>query len=293
MPTFHGCYTAIVTPFAADGSIDFDALDRLVDEQVEAGVRGVVPCGTTGESPTLSHEEHHEVIQAVVERVAGRVEVLAGCGSNSTEEALSLTTFAAEAGATATLQVVPYYNKPTQEGLYRHFEMIARATKLPVMLYNIPGRTGVALTPATIARLAKIETVRGLKEATGNLDQASEVRSLAPGLDVLSGDDALTLPLFAIGGHGVVSVAANVVPRDVVALCAWAAEDQDRARAIHFKLYPLVKALFIETNPIPVKTALSLLGRCGGDLRMPLCEMEPQNRAKLEQALKAYGLLQG
>jgi 4-hydroxy-tetrahydrodipicolinate synthase len=291
MPTFRGCYTATVTPFGRDGGVDLATLDRLIDAQIAGGVQGIVPVGTTGESPTLTHEEHREVFRRTIERVAGRVEVCAGCGSNSTEEALSLTRHAAELGATSTLHVVPYYNKPTQEGLYRHFEAIARATRLPVMLYNIPGRTGTALTPATIARLAKLDTVRGLKEATGNLDWTSEVRSLAPDLDILSGDDSLTLPIIALGGTGVVSVASNIVPRDVSDLVAAAlCGDLDRARSIHYRLYPLVKALFIETNPIPVKTALGLLGRAGDALRLPLCEMEVANKEKLRQALGRYGL---
>jgi 4-hydroxy-tetrahydrodipicolinate synthase len=288
----HGCLTAIVTPFR-DGAIDFAALDALVEEQVSAEVQGIVPCGTTGESPTLSHDEHRAVIRRVVERVARRVPVVAGCGSNSTEEALALTRYAAEVGADATLQVVPYYNKPSPEGLYRHFEAIARASPLPIVLYNIPGRTGVNLLPATVARLARLETVVAIKEASGSLDQVSEILDACE-IDVFSGDDTLTLPILAVGGVGVVSVASNVAPREVVALCDhFLAGRQAEALALHRRLFPLVKALFCESNPGPVKAALALLGKCGPDLRLPLAPPDEKNLARVRDALLRFGLLRG
>ncbi len=287
---FHGCITAIVTPFREDGSVDGEALDRLVDEQIAAGVQGIVPCGTTGEAPTLSHEEHRDVIRRVVERAARRVPVVAGCGSNSTEEALALTRFAAEVGADATLQVVPYYNKPTQEGLYRHFEAIARATRLPVVLYNIPGRTGVDMAAATVARLARIDTIQAIKEASGSVDRVSEILDLCE-IDVLSGDDSLTLPMMSVGAVGVISVASNVAPREVAALCArFAAGDAAGARDLHRRLFPLVKALFCETNPAPVKAALALLGKCGPTVRLPLAPLEEKNRERVREALARFGL---
>jgi 4-hydroxy-tetrahydrodipicolinate synthase len=286
-----GCITAIVTPFKESGAVDFDALESLVEEQIAAGVQGLVPCGTTGESPTLSHEEHREVVRRVVERARQRVAVVAGCGSNSTEEALSLTRFAAEVGADASLQVVPYYNKPTPEGLFRHFEAIARATPLPLVLYNIPGRTGVNMTPQTIARLAKIETVVAVKEAAGSLDQVSEILDLCE-IDVFSGDDSLTLPMLAVGAVGVISVASNVAPREVAALCdhfragRWA-----EALALHRRLFPLVKALFCETSPGPVKAALALMGRGNGLLRLPLVPPAEASIERVRQELARFGLV--
>lgn len=305
----HGCLTAIVTPFKKDGAVDFDGLAALVEEQIAAGVEGLVPCGTTGESPTLTHEEHRDVIRRTVEAARRRVAVVAGCGSNATEEALSLTRYAAEVGADATLQVVPYYNKPSPGGLYRHFEALARATPLPVVLYNIPGRTGVNMTPQTVARLARLETIVAIKEASGSLDQTSEIMELTrerervdsdpspegEGLceiDVFSGDDSLTLPLLAIGAVGVISVASNVAPREVAALCDdfrrghWA-----EALAMHRRLFPLVKALFVETNPVPVKAALALLGRGNGEVRLPLAPLEEKSLARVREALVKFGLL--
>lgn len=288
---FQGCFTALVTPFV-EGKVDFDAIDRLVESQIAAGVAGLVPCGTTGESPTLSHEEHREVVRRVVERTAGRRLVIAGCGSNSTEEAQALTRFATDVGADATLQVVPYYNKPSPEGLYRHFEAIARVSARPVVLYNIPGRTGVNMAPATVARLAALDNVVAIKEASGSLDQVSEIMDLAK-IDVLSGDDNLTLPMMAIGAQGVISVASNVVPEDVVALCRCAADGpMDEALAHHRRLWPLVRALFVETNPAPVKAALALLDRGNGELRLPLVPLEAKNLERLRQELVRYGLLE-
>lgn len=288
---YFGCYTAIVTPFA-DGKVDFPALDAVIEAQVAAGVQGLVPCGTTGESPTLSHEEHREVIRRVVERVAGRATVIAGCGSNSTEEALSLTRFAGDAGADATLQVVPYYNRPTQEGLYRHFEAISKASPRPIVLYNIPGRTGVNLLPATVARLFKIDNIVAIKEAAGSLDQASELFDACE-IDVLSGDDNLTLPMMAVGAIGVISVVSNIVPADVVAMCRKFREGLvDEARAYHRRMFQLVKAMFIESNPAPVKTAMAFLGRGSNAVRLPLVPPEEANAERIRQALVRYGLLE-
>lgn len=286
---YHGCYTAIVTPFL-DGRIEWDALDRLVDEQIAAGVQGLVPCGTTGESPTLSHEEHRDAIRRVIERAAGKTTVIAGCGSNSTDEAVALTRFATDVGADATLQVVPYYNKPSPEGLFRHFEAIAKVSPRPVVLYNIPGRTGVNMLPPVVARLFRIDNIVAIKEASGSLDQVSELFDLCE-IDVLSGDDNLTLPMMALGAIGVISVAANVVPQDVVALCRMFRDGaQDDARAYHRRLYPLVKALFIESNPVPVKAALAFLGKGNGEVRLPLVPLEQKSLESVRAALVRYGL---
>jgi 4-hydroxy-tetrahydrodipicolinate synthase len=288
---YHGCYTAIVTPFK-EGKVDWAGLDGLLEDQIAGGVQGVVPCGTTGESPTLSHEEHREVIRRTIEKVAGRVTVIAGCGSNSTDEAISLTKYAVEVGADATLQVVPYYNKPTPEGLYRHFEALARAAARPVVLYNVPGRTAVNMLPPTVARLSKIENVVAIKEASGSLEQVSEIFDLTGDIDVLSGDDNLTLPMMAVGAIGVISVASNVVPADVAALCRTFREGRlEEALAFHRRLFPLVKALFIESNPGPVKAALALLGRGNGELRLPLAPLTETNLERVRAALVNYGLL--
>ena len=286
---FHGAITALVTPFK-EGKIDERALVKIVNHQITGGIDGLVPVGTTGESPTLSHEEHRRVIQIVIEAAGGRVPVIAGTGSNSTEEAISLTRFAKKAGAEASLQVIPYYNKPTQEGLYRHYAAIAKAVEIPIILYNIPGRSGVSMTPETVARLAKIPTIVGIKEATGSMDQASHILSLCD-IMVLSGDDSLTLPLLALGAKGVISVIANILPQAVSEMVdAYFAGRHEKARALHYKLFPLGRAMFVETNPIPVKRAMKLLGFCGDELRLPLCPIAPQNEKILVQALKDYGL---
>ncbi len=289
---FEGTYTAIVTPFSS-GTVDLEALRALVREQVEAGIDGLVPCGSTGESATLDHDEHQQVIAAVVEEAAGRVRVIAGTGSNSTAEAARLTAFAKRAGADGALLISPYYNKPTQEGHVQHYCEIAGACDLPLIVYNIPGRTGVNMSPETIARIAEIPTVVGIKEASGSLDQISRILQLC-GSDftVLSGDDTLTLPMMALGGKGVISVTSNVVPaRFCQMVRAAAGGDFASARSIHFELLPLMQALFLETNPIPVKTALALLGKVGEELRMPLTPMTPANRERLERQLSASGLL--
>ncbi len=286
---FHGSITALVTPFK-NGKVDESTLIKLVRRQIAEGSDGLVPVGTTGESPTLSHKEHERVIQIVVEAADREVPVIAGTGSNSTEEAISLTRFAKKAGADASLSVIPYYNKPTQEGLFRHFAAIARAVNIPIILYNIPSRSGCSLTPETVARLSKISNIVGIKEATGSMDQTSHILSLC-NLTVLSGDDSLTLPLMALGAKGVISVIANVVPGEVARMVdEFAAGNIRKAGEIHTALFPLCRALFIETNPIPVKRAMALLGLCGGELRLPLCPMRPENEKILIRVLKAYGL---
>jgi 4-hydroxy-tetrahydrodipicolinate synthase len=288
---FTGVTVALVTPFR-DGEVDFAALARLVSWHVEQGTDCLAPAGTTGESPTLSHEEHERVLAAVAEHAAGRIKVMAGTGSNSTREAIRLTRFAKRVGADGALMVGPYYNKPTQEGYYRHFAAVAEAVELPIVLYNIPGRTGSNILPETIARLAALPMIVGIKEATGSLDQASQIASLCD-LTILSGDDSLTLPLMSIGGRGVVSVVGNVVPRDMKALVtAFEAGRLDEARDWHRRLFPLCRDMLgAATNPIPVKTALRLLGRDTGELRLPLCPMDAGGEERVRQTLLTYGLL--
>lgn len=290
---FKGSIVAIVTPFK-NGKVDETKFKELIEFQIKEGTDGIVPCGTTGESPTLSFEEHARVIELTVETVRGRIPVIAGTGSNSTQEAIILTKHAKEVGADASLQVSPYYNRPTQKGLYEHFKTIAEAVDLPIILYNIASRTGVNIEPETIAKLAKdCKNIVGVKEASGSLDQMSRIKALCPqNFSLISGDDSLTLPLLAIGGVGVISVVANIVPRDVKAMVSEFEKDQiSQAQKLHYKLLPLIKAMFIETNPIPVKTALGLLGMCESELRLPLCPMSPENLEKLKLALREYGLL--
>ena len=290
---FKGSIVAIVTPFR-NGKIDEKKLKELVEFQIKNGTAGIVPCGTTGESPTLSTEEHERVIEIVIDAVGKRVPVIAGTGSNSTQEAIDLSLHAQKAGADALLLVSPYYNKPTQQGLYLHFKMIAEAVKIPIILYNIASRTGINIEPHTISRLAvDCKNIVGVKEASGSLDQMSLIKLLCgPDFDLISGDDALTLPLLAIGGTGVISVVANIVPQDVANMVeAFGKGNVKKAKEIHYKLLPLIKAMFIETNPIPVKTALGVLGLCEPDLRLPLCAMSDQNKEKLKKAMKNYGLL--
>lgn len=289
---FSGSIVAIVTPFK-NGKVDEDAFRKLIEFQIENGTSGIVPCGTTGESATLSFEEHKRVIKICVEAVKKRVPVIAGAGANNTKEAIELTRFAKEAGADATLQVVPYYNKPTQEGLYLHFSTIAKEVPLPQVLYNIPGRTGVNMLPETVARLAELKEIVAIKEASGNLSQMAEIINLAGDkITLLSGDDNLTLPILSIGGKGVISVIANIVPRETAEMIKmWEKGDVEGARKMFFKLLPLCKAMFYETNPIPVKTALSLMGKISGELRLPLCPMRPENLEKLKNVLKQYNLI--
>jgi 4-hydroxy-tetrahydrodipicolinate synthase len=289
---FTGSLVAIVTPFRK-GKVDEKALGDLIEWQLAKGTNGIVPCGTTGESATLSHDEHNRVVELTVEVVKRRVPVIAGTGSNSTDEAISLTKHAKQAGADGALLITPYYNKPTQEGLYRHYKAVAESVDLPLVLYNIPGRTGVNMMPATIARLSAIKNVVGVKEGSGSVQQASDiVQMCGERLTVLAGDDALTLPMMAIGGKGVITVTANVVPMDMANLVkSFASGNIDEARRIHFKLSPLFAALFYETNPIPVKEALGMMGKIDPELRLPLCAMAADNREKLVRVLKDMGLI--
>ncbi len=290
---FKGSIVAIVTPFH-NGKVDEKKLRELIDFQIENGTSGIVPCGTTGESATLTFDEHEKVIEITIDQVNKRVPVIAGTGSNSTEEAIMLTRQAASAGADASLQVSPYYNRPTQAGLYRHFKAIAQSVKIPIILYNIAGRTGVNIEPETIANLAKdCKNIVAVKEASGSLDQMSRIKALCPPtFQLISGDDSLTLPVLSIGGIGIISVVANIVPRDVADLVtAFEKGNIKKAQSLHYKLLPLIKAAFIETNPIPIKTAMGLLKMCEPDLRLPMCEMSPDNLEKLKKALKNYGLL--
>jgi len=288
---FTGAMVALVTPFQ-DGKVDFETLDELVDFQVDNGIDAIVPVGTTGESPTLNHEEHKQVVERVVKRVAGAAPVIAGAGSNSTAEAIELSAFAKKVGADATLQVCPYYNKPTQEGFYLHFKAIADEVDLPIVLYNIPGRCGAGLTPETIARLDEHENIVAIKEATGSLDQASEI-AMRCDITILSGDDSLTLPLASIGGKGVISVVANIVPADVKAMTDLILEgDLVKARQWHRKLFALSKnMLTLATNPIPIKAAMALLDMCSEELRLPMTPLEPAKKGALKQTLTDYGLL--
>lgn len=288
---FTGAMVALVTPFQ-DGEIDFRTLDELIDFQLESGIDAIVPVGTTGESPTLSHTEHKKVIERVVKSVAGQVPVIVGAGSNSTAEAIELTAFAKKVGADATLQVDPYYNKPTQEGFYQHFKAIAEEVNLPIVLYDIPGRCGAGMTSDTIVRLSEIENIVAVKEASGKLDHASDIATRCD-LTILSGDDSLTLPIASVGGKGVISVVANIVPADVKAMTDLILEgDFASARQWHNKLFALCRNLLsLATNPIPIKSAMSILNMASEELRLPMTLMDDSKKAILEQALKAYGLL--
>lgn len=287
---FAGCTVALVTPFR-DGEVDYRALQDSVDWQIAQGTPVLSPVGTTGESPTLSHDEHERVIAAVVERAAGRAKVLPGTGSNATAEAVRLTRFAAKAGADGALLVAPYYNRPMQEGLYAHFARVAESVDLPMVVYNVPSRTGRNVEPETIERLSKIGPIVAVKEASGSLDQVSEL-VVRTDLTILSGDDSLTLPMLAVGAEGVISVAANLVPRDVIALIeAFGRGDLAEARRLHLSLFPLCRDLLsIASNPIPVKTALALLGRGNGEFRLPLSPPDERSREALRRSLVRYGL---
>ncbi|RLB33809.1 MAG: 4-hydroxy-tetrahydrodipicolinate synthase [Deltaproteobacteria bacterium] len=289
---FKGSIVAIVTPFK-DGKVDEEAYRELIEFQIENGTSAIVPCGTTGESATLNMEEHARVIEVAIEAVNKRVPVIAGTGGNSTQEAIELTEHAKKVGADATLQVTPYYNKPTQEGLYQHFKAIADAVPLPHVLYNVPGRTSVNMLPETVARLAELPEVVAIKEASGNLGQMAEIIRLAGDkITLLSGDDNLTLPVLAVGGTGVVSVVANIVPRDTADMVkAWENGDVDKAKELYYKLLPLCQAMFYETNPIPVKTSLALMGKIREEMRLPLCSMSTANLERLKKVLGEYGLI--
>ncbi len=289
---FSGSLIAIVTPFR-NGRVDEKALGDLIEFQITNGTHGIVPCGTTGESATLSHEEHERVVAFTIEAVNRRVPVIAGSGSNSTDEAIALTRHAKQVGADGALLITPYYNKPTQDGLFHHYKAVAEAVDLPLVLYNIPGRTSVNMTPSTVARLTAVRNVVAVKEGSGSLQQVSEIiKACGERIIVLSGDDSLTLPMLAVGAKGVITVTANVAPADMAALVnAFAAGRYDEARRLHYKMYDLFNALFLETNPIPVKAALAMMGKIDAELRLPLTPMATENREKLARAMKEYGLI--
>ncbi len=287
---FEGSFVALITPFK-NGQVDYQKLKELVEFHVKNGTRGIVPCGTTGESATLSFEEHERMIGEVVSMVAGRIQVLAGAGSNNTMEALRLTRHAKKTGADGALIITPYYNKPTPEGLYRHYKLIAEEVDIPIVMYNVPSRTGISILPETVAKLSEIKNIVGIKEASGSIDQTTQILQLC-NITVLSGDDSLTLPIVSVGGKGVISVVANVVPADTAALTRYCLEGNfEEARKYHYKLFPLCKGMFIETNPIPVKTAMKLLGKINGEMRLPLCDMTKEHENQLITTLKNYGLM--
>jgi 4-hydroxy-tetrahydrodipicolinate synthase len=293
-PMFTGSMVAIITPFDRDGRFDEETFRRLIDFQIENGTDVIVPCGTTGESATLDHGEHNRVIKTCIEQVNKRVPVLAGTGSNSTREAIELSQNAKQMGADGVLLITPYYNKPSQEGVYRHFKAIADNVAIPQVLYNVPGRTGMNMAAATTIRLADHSNVVGIKEASGDLTLASEIIAEAGDrINVISGDDFLTLPMMACGGKGVISVTANIMPGEVKAMVTAINENRyDDARKIHLHLLQLHQAMFVETNPVPVKTAAALMGLCGGHLRLPLVELLPDNLSKLKNVLVHFGLIQ-
>ncbi|MDD5226918.1 MAG: 4-hydroxy-tetrahydrodipicolinate synthase [Candidatus Omnitrophica bacterium] len=287
---FEGSMVALVTPFR-NGTVDEKALKGLLDFHLKEGTDVIVPCGTTGESATMSHQEHRDTMTFVVEYINHRIPVICGCGSNNTTEALGLVQHAKKIKADGVLVVTPYYNKPTQEGLFRHYEYLASRVDIPMVLYNVPGRTGVSIAPETVARLSRIDTIVAIKEASGSMDQADQIMQLCD-LPIISGEDSLTFPLIAIGARGVISVTANIVPRLVKGMVAAAlAGNMEEARSIHKTLYPISKAAFIETNPIPAKTALGMMGMIKPELRMPLCEMRPENEKKLTEVLKKLGVV--
>ena len=290
---FEGSFVALVTPFKDDESLDEAKLKELIEFQIDGGIHGIVPCGTTGESPSLSEEEHDRVIELTVETVNGRVPVIAGTGSNSTTRTLRATEHAKAAGADAALIVTPYYNKPNQQGLYAHYMKVADSVDIPIIIYNVPGRCGTDILSDTVARLAEHPNIVGLKEATGELKRASEVVSMCPDdFVVLSGDDINTLPILSVGGKGVISVVANVDPADIAETCnAFKAGNIELARKLHYKTMQLAVDLFIETNPIPAKTALMLMGKLNGKLRLPLAPLTPANQETLRQTLKDAGLI--
>ena len=287
-----GAITAIVTPFK-NGQFDEAAYRELIELQVKGGIHGIVPCGTTGESPTLSHAEHKRVVETCIDQVKKRVVVIAGSGSNNTAEALELTQHAQQAGADAALMITPYYNKPTQEGLYQHYKTVASQTKIPIVVYNVPGRTSVNLLPETVARLAELPNIVGLKDATGDLKQGCKTLELCGDkITVLSGDDFTTFPLLCVGGQGVISVVSNVAPADMAGMCnAFFKGDLAKARELHYKMWPLMEAMFFETNPTPAKTALRMMGKITGEIRQPLWTMSAANEDKLRQVMQKYGLI--
>ena len=290
---FQGSFVALVTPFR-NGNVDEPKLRELIEFHVTHGTDGIIPCGTTGESPTLSHDEHKRVVEVVLEAARGRIKVVPGTGSYSTAEAVELTRHAERAGAAGALVVNPYYNRPTQEGLYRHFRAVAEAVAIPILVYNIQSRTAVNVETATLERLVRdVKNVAGVKEASGSLDQMSQViAACGPDFSVLSGDDNLTLPLLAIGGHGVVSVIANILPRETADMVHAALEgDWKRARDLHYRLFPLARAAFLETNPIPIKEAMAMAGMIEPEFRLPMCRMSDANRERLRAVLTQYALV--
>ncbi len=289
---FKGSIVAIVTPFRK-GKVDEKALGDLIEWHISQGTNAIVPCGTTGESATLDYKEHYRVIDFTIKTVNKRIPVIAGTGANSTDETIEITKHAKKSGADAVLLVAPYYNKPTQEGIYRHYKTVAEAVDIPIVLYNVPGRTAVNILPSTVARLAEIENIVAIKEASGDMKQVSEIiRLCGDRITVISGDDFTTLPLLALGGKGVISVSANVMPKEVSNMCSlWLDGKYNEARKLHYKLEPLNAAMFIETNPIPVKTALAMMGKIQEEFRLPLCEMAPSNKEKLKKVLEDLKLI--
>ena len=291
---FRGAYVAIATPFNADGSLDEQGLVDLIEFQIAGGTHGIVPCGTTGEAATMSHAEHQRVVELTIKTVAGRVPVLAGTGSNSTSESIELTRQAKAAGADGALMITPYYNKPSQEGLYQHFKAVAEAVDIPIVMYNVPGRTSINMLPATVARCAAIPNIVGIKEASANLQQVSEVIGLCPDdFAVLSGDDFTSMVTVMVGGTGVISVSSNVVPGEMAAMIGAALDnDNNRARELHYRLLPLMQAMFFDTNPVPAKTALAMMGKIKSDhVRLPLYAMNEAAAAKLKKVMQDCGLL--
>jgi 4-hydroxy-tetrahydrodipicolinate synthase len=287
-----GAITALVTPFK-NGRIDEEAYRALIERQIREGIHGLVPCGTTGESPTLSHDEHKRVVSICIDQVKKRVPVIAGAGSNSTAESLELVKHVQDAGADYALMITPYYNKPTQEGLFQHYKTIASQTRIPIVVYNVPGRTSVNLLPETMARMAELPNIVGLKDATGNLTQGIKTLELCGDkITVLSGDDFTTFPLLCVGGMGVISVISNVVPSDMAGMCnAFFKGDLEGARKLHYKMWPLTEAMFYETNPVPAKTALKMMGQITGEVRQPLCPLSQANETRLRQVMQEYGLI--
>ncbi len=293
MTKFRGAFVAIVTPFG-DGKLDEPGLKGLIEFQLENGTHGIVPCGTTGESATMSHAEHHRVVELTIETVQGKVPVLAGTGSNSTTETIELTKHAKAAGADGSLMITPYYNKPSQEGLYQHFKTAAEAVDIPIIMYNVPSRTGVNMLPETVARCAELDNIVGIKEATGCLNQISEVIRLCPDdFSVMSGDDFTSMATVAIGGTGVISVTSNVAPKDMADLMDIALSgDFAKARALHYKLFPLMQAMFFDSNPVPAKATLELMGKIrSGAPKQPLCAMNSVTFEKLKKVISDYGLI--
>ena len=295
LESLKGCGTALITPFQSDGSLDEKALESLVNWQIEEGIHFLVPCGTTGENPTMTHEEHLAVVDITVRTAAGRVPVIAGAGGNNTAKIIPLISELKQLGVDGILSVSPYYNKPTQEGLYRHYSSLAESTDLPIIVYNVPGRTGVNILPGTLLRLAEIPNIAGVKEASGDISQMGEICTRAPsGFRILSGDDSLTLPLIALGGHGVISVASNEVPSMMASLAAACLEGRtEEAREWNRKLYPLMKVNFVESNPIPVKAALAMMGKVEEVYRLPLTPISKGAREKLTSVLSGLGLISG